>query len=173
MNDSAQQPEPNGLLQDAPVSGPGSCDIRRPYLATVDFLLGALPAGTGVGAYNAFWGSPEAYLRGWSGLAAHMFVVGIIAGIPTLGFLLSVKLTGKIAEEHTERLYALSACCGFLYGVCLLPCFLMIFFGTEFPGIPAGLLWGVWLLSPFLVGHIALWAACRSGMLRPEDNKLR
>ena len=173
MNDSAQPPERDDLLRDGCVSNPSSHDTGRPLLATASFLLGSLVVGAGVSAYNAFWGNPEPYLRGWSGLAAHVFVVTIVLGLPTLGFLLVVKLSPKIAAEHARRLCVLSACCGFLYGVCLLPCFLMIFVGAEFPAIPEGILWSVWLLFPFLVGQIALWAARRSGVLGPDDNKPR
>lgn len=49
--------------------------------------------GSGVGAYNAFWGSPESYLQGVSGVVFHMIVVSIIMGIPAPGFLLAVKFS--------------------------------------------------------------------------------
>ena len=154
------------------MSNTDSHDTGRPYLGTVSFWLGSLLLGSGVGAYNAFWGSPEPYLRGVFGLVCHMIVVSIIMGIPAPGFLLAVRLSPKMAKERFRRLYVLSACCGILYGGCLLPCFLIVFLGAEFSRLPAGLLWGIWLFFPFVVGRIVLWVASRGGNGRPKEDPL-
>jgi hypothetical protein len=129
--------------------------------------------GVGASAYNALWGSPEPYLRGWFGLGAHVFVVSIILGVPAAGFLIALKLSPKIAIEHSRRLHVLSACFGILYGGCLLACLLISLLATEYSGLLAGLLWAVWLLFPFLAARIGLWVACRCGVLRPHDNMFR
>jgi hypothetical protein len=144
-----------------------------PLWAFVAFWLGSLLLGVGASAYNAFWGSPEPYLRGWFGLGGHVFVVSIILGLPAPGFLIAVNLSRKIAKEHSGRLYVLSSCSGILYGGCLLACFLIFLLATECSGVFAALLGAVWLLFPFLAGRIGLWVACRCGVLRPHDNMFR
>lgn len=151
---------------------PGSHDTGRPYLGTVSFWLGSLLVGSGVGAYNAFWGSPEPYLKGVSGAMFHMVVVSIIVGIPAPGFFLAVKFSPNFAKENVKKLYALSACCGFLYGACLLPCFLIFFLGIEFSRLPVGFLWGVWLLFPLVIGRIALWVVSRGGTGTLKENDI-